>query len=413
MSRLKVILIIMVAVLIGTAGFIYFAYISLQNDYQNLESSYTSLQTSYTSTLNKILSLSSRIDNLQSEVNNLQSGVNNLQSEVNSLQDNLQQAQSQIDMVKKRTRPTSTQKKTYVTPNDPEVASTVAALGGTGQWDWDIARKCLDWIVANTEYKHDPEVPDPWNYGRTTLKSWWKYPSETIADGGGDCEDLAILLCSMLRANGGGASYCLRVEALDTAHILVITRVVGQNAAIWDPAYRWNELVTVETTCEHCHGSGEITCDHCNGTGKMPCSRCGGTGKISCWYCGGDGECWLCGGDGVWMGMTCTACGGSGKCSHCDGTGMRDCYSCGGTGERNCWYCGGDGKRTCPYCWGSGTVTSFEWVERGYYDYGNYFTVWSEYKEGWKQWTPSYVFSNTYFNQFNNEADFLNWLATD
>lgn len=404
MSHLKAALITMVVVLVGTTGFIYLTYTSLQNDYQNLESSYTSLQSSYTDTLNEISALSSEVDNLQSY-------VNSFQLEVNSIQDNLQQAQSQIDVVEKRTNPTSTQKESYVTPDDPAVVDRVAALGGTGQWDWSIARDFLDWVVANIEYESDPEIPNPYDYGATTRGEWYKYPSETLSEGCGDCEDLAILLASMLRANGGVGTYVLTVYTQDSGHALVITRVEGQNAAIWDPAYRWDELVTVEITCEHCHGDGEITCDHCNGTGKMACSGCSGTGEISCWYCGGDGECSLCGGDGVWWGTTCSWCGGSGKCSNCGGTGLMDCYWCDGTGEQDCWYCGGDGKNTCPYCWGSGTVTSWEWVERGYYDYGNYSTVWSEYNEGWRQWTPAHVFNDTYFNEFNNETEFLNWLA--
>lgn len=38
----------------------------------------------------------------------------------------------------------------------------------------------------------------------------WLFPDETLASGGGDCEDLAFLLAAMLRA-AGISSYCLRV----------------------------------------------------------------------------------------------------------------------------------------------------------------------------------------------------------
>jgi len=45
----------------------------------------------------------------------------------------------------------------------------------------------------------------------------WLYPDETLAQGGGDCEDLAFLLAALLLASGI-SSYCVRV-ALGTLHI--------------------------------------------------------------------------------------------------------------------------------------------------------------------------------------------------
>ncbi len=45
----------------------------------------------------------------------------------------------------------------------------------------------------------------------------WLYPDETLAQGGGDCEDLAFLLAALLMASGI-SSYCVRV-ALGSLHI--------------------------------------------------------------------------------------------------------------------------------------------------------------------------------------------------
>lgn len=50
-----------------------------------------------------------------------------------------------------------------------------------------------DWVGNNIEYKYDSEV-----YG----KEHWQLPKETIQRRTGDCEDYAILLCSLLRADG-------------------------------------------------------------------------------------------------------------------------------------------------------------------------------------------------------------------
>src|ERR1039457_3833218 len=47
----------------------------------------------------------------------------------------------------------------------------------------------------------------------------WLYPDETLAQGGGDCEDLAFLLAALLMA-AGVSGYCIRV-ALGALHIVL------------------------------------------------------------------------------------------------------------------------------------------------------------------------------------------------
>ena len=47
----------------------------------------------------------------------------------------------------------------------------------------------------------------------------WLYPDETLAQGGGDCEDLAFLLAALLMASGI-SGYCVRV-ALGSLHIML------------------------------------------------------------------------------------------------------------------------------------------------------------------------------------------------
>jgi hypothetical protein len=59
----------------------------------------------------------------------------------------------------------------------------------------------------------------------------WLFPDETLANGGGDCEDLAFLLAALLEASGI-SSYCIRV-ALGT----VIDHSVPGAARRWDHAW--------------------------------------------------------------------------------------------------------------------------------------------------------------------------------
>jgi len=53
-----------------------------------------------------------------------------------------------------------------------------------------------DWVAANIQYKSDEEQ---WG-----VDDYWQTPDETLSLGSGDCEDFAILLCTLLRAYGIG-----------------------------------------------------------------------------------------------------------------------------------------------------------------------------------------------------------------
>lgn len=84
----------------------------------------------------------------------------------------------------------------YVTPDDAVVIETVnEILDRKPFWlsTWMVIR---DW-VGEIEYEYDDVV-----YGED---DYWQLPYETIKLGQGDCEDQAILLCTMLRAAGIGS----------------------------------------------------------------------------------------------------------------------------------------------------------------------------------------------------------------
>jgi len=57
--------------------------------------------------------------------------------------------------------------------------------------DWMILR---DWVGNSITYKYDSDV-----HG---VEDYWQLPKETLQLRTGDCEDSAILLCSLLRAAG-------------------------------------------------------------------------------------------------------------------------------------------------------------------------------------------------------------------
>jgi len=78
----------------------------------------------------------------------------------------------------------------YVTPDDLVVQATLQEiLNNNPPIEWIAIR---DWVADNVEYAED--------YG------FFQLPRETIQWGIGDCEDYAILLTSLLRANGWSAN---------------------------------------------------------------------------------------------------------------------------------------------------------------------------------------------------------------
>jgi predicted transglutaminase-like cysteine proteinase len=83
----------------------------------------------------------------------------------------------------------------YVTPEDETIQELVHEIMSS-EWrrsynDFDALRQ---WVTSNVRYKTDQSV-----HG---VSDYWQLPVETIEYGTGDCEDIAILLCTMLRAAG-------------------------------------------------------------------------------------------------------------------------------------------------------------------------------------------------------------------
>jgi predicted transglutaminase-like cysteine proteinase len=96
---------------------------------------------------------------------------------------------------------TFSQMRALVTPNDDGVKTVLAealavpsqvAKGQTG--DMVAFEKIRDWLASQIKYTLDEEA-----HG---VSDYWQTPSETLELGTGDCEDLSILLVSLLRAYG-------------------------------------------------------------------------------------------------------------------------------------------------------------------------------------------------------------------
>jgi len=86
--------------------------------------------------------------------------------------------------------------KSYITPECPSVEEALQDILGDpphelSQAGFDDIR---DWVAINIDYESDEQ--------RWGIDDYWQTTEETLSYGTGDCEDFAILLCSLLRAYG-------------------------------------------------------------------------------------------------------------------------------------------------------------------------------------------------------------------
>jgi PKD repeat protein len=84
----------------------------------------------------------------------------------------------------------------FITPRDPVIVQKEAEI--TTSWIIPDIVELRDWVAGNIKYSYDSQAHGTNDY--------WQLPRETISLKTGDCEDFAILLVSLLRANGYGSS---------------------------------------------------------------------------------------------------------------------------------------------------------------------------------------------------------------
>ena len=85
-------------------------------------------------------------------------------------------------------------------PLGKEVLEIVSELGLRKDMDpSEKARRMMEWFAVNMEYVPDAYIIAVKNQSVTKIPEHFQTPNETLKMGGGDCEDLAILLYSLLK----------------------------------------------------------------------------------------------------------------------------------------------------------------------------------------------------------------------
>jgi len=136
----------------------------------------------------------------------------------------------------------------FITPDDPAVSAIVSEITAENPQEelWKGYSRMLRWIIREIKYSVDspiPLLPESTNEPLEWKSDFWRLPAETIRDKAGDCEDMAVLLVSML-LNYNQRKYPAWVFGVRTfsseprAHVAVAIPVVDNRLAIFDAAGR-------------------------------------------------------------------------------------------------------------------------------------------------------------------------------
>ncbi len=277
----SIILAIMLVSVAAVGGFVYSELKKVQADHEQLQSGYDSLSVDH-STLEVLYeSLHGQYDNLSADYQKLQADNADLLSQYsqldmnysllndsyNQLQDSYElmaeQYSSIIESVLSR-HGGQQYARQFVTPNDPTVVSNAQRIldgGYNGELTWDDMDKINKWIHVNVVYNSDT---DPTKDKDEVWAECWLYPSETLENLRGDCEDQALLFTSMCLAEQSvGYVYCAVMVLDGVGHMAIFINVEGDTMVVYDPVSGYRSPYSMsESTCmatyAAAHGIGNI-----------------------------------------------------------------------------------------------------------------------------------------------------------
>jgi len=148
--------------------------------------------------------------------------------------------------------------KLFITPKEANVVNMKNAIVQAKFFptpDWIALR---DWVGSNIQYKFDNVSHGQGEY--------WQFSKETLALRTGDCEDSAILLCSLLRAAGVPATdvYVVVGETQGSGHAWVsfkLVSILGLDSWVkMEPTAGGNILVNFFADLFSTFEGREITC---------------------------------------------------------------------------------------------------------------------------------------------------------
>jgi len=222
-------------------------------------------QSQLTSKTAELSAAESELDNIKSQLSLTKSQLTTKETELASVNDQLISTKTELktaideksqllssyesirNTINVRFGDTITDMRSFITPSETTLSAKVQEItGGFSEdpneyWrDWDSLYK---WVVKNIRYSYDsylPYLPQSISGTLDWRAEFWRKPAETLEDETGDCEDMALLLASMIKNyNQKNFSVWLIQITSDSekiAHLAVGIPVKDGHFAILDPA---------------------------------------------------------------------------------------------------------------------------------------------------------------------------------
>ena len=224
--------------------------LELQNEVERLKSENEMLRKDYESQINQLkMMYEARINQLQDEVNRLNTLNNMLRENLTYYMDALSKLSSEYSVTQHELVNLQNKLKSAVFPAELFTMSQeeinnflIKSINSVINISKELPKPSLEgflmnvfeYVMNSTYYQYDSIAIRSEN----TIKSnYWKLANETLVDLGGDCEDLAVLVYSIIKPYINN-TYLLEWYNDVTGHVAVITYVNGSWYII-DPAGDW------------------------------------------------------------------------------------------------------------------------------------------------------------------------------
>ena len=224
--------------------------LELQNEVERLKSENEMLRKDYESQINQLkMMYEARINQLQDEVNKLNTLNNMLRENLTYYMDALSKLSSEYSVAQHELVNLQNKLKSAVFPAELFTMSQeevnnflIRSINSVINISKELPKPSLEgflmnvfeYVMNSTYYQYDSIAIRSEN---TTKSNYWKLANETLVDLGGDCEDLAVLVYSIIKPYINN-TYLLEWYNDVTGHVAVITYVNGFWYII-DPAGDW------------------------------------------------------------------------------------------------------------------------------------------------------------------------------
>ena len=236
-------------------------YMSLYNRYHDLKSKYEELREDYQKAVSKLKTISEenaglrenytrliesyeklrlQYDDVESRYEDLKEKYSNLVSKYSEINVSLPKIKKRLEEISDRILTPSDRIPDMLKQASPAMVKDIVyrELELRAETPPEIkAKKVLEWIMLNLHYSDDDFHQYLIDNRLESYQDFLSLPNETLVRGGGDCEDLAVLVYTMLKAvlKKGEQIYIVQITGRGLRHVGVIYELEDK-FMILDPA---------------------------------------------------------------------------------------------------------------------------------------------------------------------------------